>query len=168
MPVLASSLPGGAALRPIVGKRATLRLRICPTHEARDCRAQRDGATIAGAISSHGRATYVDAGACAPLERGHCMAAYVIAEVEVRNADSYAAAYSQHVRATIEQYGGRFLVRGGTVDVVEGDWDPPRLVILEFESMERARAWYDSGEYQAILPGRQQHARSNVIMVQGA
>ncbi len=96
------------------------------------------------------------------------MAAYVIAEVEVRNADSYAAAYSQHVRATIERYGGRFLVRGGPVDVVEGDWDPPRLVILEFETMERARDWYNSDEYQAILPGRQQHARSNVIMVQGA
>lgn len=96
------------------------------------------------------------------------MAAYVIADVEVRNPESYATDYSRHVRATVDRYGGRFVVRGGTTEVVEGDWKPARLVVIEFESMERARAWYTSTEYQAILPARHENARSNIIMVEGA
>ena len=94
------------------------------------------------------------------------MAGYVIVEVEVIDPEPYEE-YRARVPATLERYDGRFLVRGGTCETLEGNWQPRRIVVLEFPSVERAREWYTSPEYQQILPIRDQHARSRAILIQG-
>ena len=94
------------------------------------------------------------------------MAAYVIADVEVTNPEAYEE-YRPQVPATIEKYGGKYVVRGGTVETVEGIWSPQRLVMIEFPSMELARKWYDSPEYTEIRGIRFRNAKSNVIFVDG-
>jgi len=66
------------------------------------------------------------------------MAAYIIAEIEITNSEVFEE-YRSQVSGTIEQYGGTYLVRGGAVEKAEGDWNPKRLVILQFESMARAK-----------------------------
>ena len=78
------------------------------------------------------------------------MAAYIIANVEVTDAATYER-YRKDVPATIEKYGGRFLVRGGAVEALEGDFVPKRIVVLEFPSVERAKAWWNSPEYRPLL-----------------
>jgi uncharacterized protein (DUF1330 family) len=95
------------------------------------------------------------------------MAAYVIADVEVTDAERYAD-YRAQVSATLEPFGGRFLVRGGASERLEGDWLPARLVIIEFPSVDAARRWYDSPEYQAILGIRLDAATARLIIVDGA
>jgi uncharacterized protein (DUF1330 family) len=94
------------------------------------------------------------------------MAAYVIADVEVTNPEGYAG-YTQQVPATIAAFGGEFAVRGGRCQPLEGGWEPKRLVVLRFDNVERARAWYDSPEYQAILPLRTQNSRGRLVLVEG-
>lgn len=94
------------------------------------------------------------------------MAAYIIANVEVTDAATYER-YRKNVAATIEQYGGRFLVRGGTVDALEGDFVPKRIVVLEFPSLERAKAWWDSPEYRPLRALRQSASRGDLFVVQG-
>ena len=94
------------------------------------------------------------------------MAAYVIAEVEVVDPAGYDE-YRKGVPATIAAYGGRFLVRGGAVETREGGWAPKRIVVLEFESVARARAWYESPEYRPLLQLRERAAKSRLIIVEG-
>jgi uncharacterized protein (DUF1330 family) len=95
------------------------------------------------------------------------MPAYVILDIEVTDPDAYTA-YRERSGATVEKHGGRFLVRGGDPATVEGGWAPQRIVVLEFPSEEQARAWYDSPEYQEILPIREANATSRAVLVQGA
>ena len=95
------------------------------------------------------------------------MAAYVIADVNVTDPGLYGD-YTKIVTATVEKYGGRFVVRGGAVDVREGDWKPARLVILEFPTMAQARNWYDSPEYAPALALRLKAANAKLILVEGA
>ena len=95
------------------------------------------------------------------------MPAYVILDIDVTDPDEYEG-YRQRSGAIAEQYGGLFRVRGGDPQTVEGDWAPSRIVVLEFPSSEAARAWYDSPEYQEILPLRQAAAHSRAILVDGA
>src|SRR5260221_10995839 len=73
------------------------------------------------------------------------MPAYVLAEIEITNPDGYKE-YTTTVPATIAQYGGRFLVRGGAIEVLEGDWPQRRRGIIQFESMAAAKRWWDSSE----------------------
>ena len=94
------------------------------------------------------------------------MAAYVIAEVEVQDKDRYET-YKRMVPPTLAAYGGRFVVRGGEVETLEGGWSPGRLVILEFPSAERAKAWWDSEEYAAAKALRQATAHTRMIVVAG-
>jgi len=94
------------------------------------------------------------------------MSAYVIVEVNVTDPDRYAE-YRKRVPATIEKYGGRFIVRGGAVETKEGGWSPARVVVLEFPSMERARSWYDSPEYAPALAMRLECANAKLILVEG-
>jgi uncharacterized protein (DUF1330 family) len=94
------------------------------------------------------------------------MAAYVIANVEVLDPETYLG-YSQQVPQTVRQYGGEFLVRGGTVEEIEGSFGLHRVVVLRFDSVARAHAWYDSPEYQAILPTRLRATNSRVVIVEG-
>ena len=92
------------------------------------------------------------------------MKGYVIAKVAVHDAAAYEG-YRAKVGATIEAHGGRFLVRGGAATVKEGDESKPRLVVLEFPSVEAAEAWYGSPAYQAILPLRTANAQADVVIV---
>ena len=94
------------------------------------------------------------------------MSAYVIAEVNITNPDLFAE-YRQLVPATIEKYGGRFVVRGGTVETKEGGWSPSRIVVLEFPSMDQARKWYHSAEYKPLLEMRLKAASAKLILVEG-
>jgi uncharacterized protein (DUF1330 family) len=94
------------------------------------------------------------------------MAGYLIGEVEILDPALYQQ-YAQGVPATIAQYGGRYLVRGGAVDPKEGGWQPQRLVVLEFPSLEQARRWYASPEYAPLLAIRQKAARSRILLVDG-
>ena len=94
------------------------------------------------------------------------MPAYVIADVTVTDAATMDE-YRKQVPATLEKYGGRFLARGGGIDVCEGEWRPSRVVILEFASMADARRWYDSEEYRLPKALRQKAGRTNLLMVEG-
>jgi uncharacterized protein (DUF1330 family) len=94
------------------------------------------------------------------------MPAYLIAEIDVTDPAGFEE-YRQLVPATIQQYGGRFLVRGGAVEALEGDWQPKRVVVTEFPSLEQARRWYNSEEYREAKALRFKTARSKVILVEG-
>ena len=94
------------------------------------------------------------------------MTAYVIAEVEVTDPVAYEE-YRKQVPATIAQYGGKYLVRGGATETKEGGWAPARFVILEFPSLAQARRWYDSPEYRPALAIRQRASRSKLIFAEG-
>lgn len=95
------------------------------------------------------------------------MPAYVVAEVEVTDPAAYDE-YRKLVAPTIAKFGGRFLVRGGKVESKEGGWRPPRFVVVEFPSMERARAWYGSADYAPALALRHKAANARLILVEGA
>ncbi|HSE91898.1 MAG TPA: DUF1330 domain-containing protein [Methylomirabilota bacterium] len=94
------------------------------------------------------------------------MPAYVIGDIEVTDAAGFEE-YRKQVPATVQKYGGRFLVRGGAMEVVEGDWRPKRVVVLEFPSMEQAKRWYDSEEYRAPKAVRLKTSRGRIILVEG-
>jgi uncharacterized protein (DUF1330 family) len=94
------------------------------------------------------------------------MAAYVIGDVEIHDPAGYEE-YRKGVPATIAAYGGRYLARGGATEVAEGEWTPKRLVILEFDSLARAKAWLESPEYRPLRQIRQRCAKSKVLVVEG-
>ena len=94
------------------------------------------------------------------------MAAYVIMDVKVRDV----AGYEEYRRAgspSVPQYGGKYIVRGGRVDVLEGDSPPKRIIVIEFATADHAKRWYNSPEYQAALKGRLRTADSTVLIVEG-
>ena len=94
------------------------------------------------------------------------MAAYVIADIDVQDPVRYAD-YRAMVPASIEAYGGRFLARGGKVESLEGPWQPKRTVILEFPSVERAKAWWDSAEYAPAKALRRSASEGSLILLEG-
>jgi uncharacterized protein (DUF1330 family) len=95
------------------------------------------------------------------------MPAYVIFDIHVDDPDAYAP-YRGPAGESVAAYGGRYLARGGACDVLEGDWDVDRLVVLEFPSMEQAHAWYESDAYQAVAPIRQGASRGRGVVIEGA
>jgi len=94
------------------------------------------------------------------------MSAYVISEVEVRDAAGFEAYRTIAARA-IAQYGGRYLVRGGAASVVEGGPLPKTIIVVEFPTMERLREWYASPEYAEALTLRQTALERRLIFVEG-
>ena len=94
------------------------------------------------------------------------MPAYVIADVHVKDPERYQQ-YRTMVPASLEKYGGKFLVRGGKLETLEGGRKPGRLVVLEFPSVEQARRWYDSPEYREARALRLSTAESDVVIVEG-
>jgi len=92
---------------------------------------------------------------------------YLIADIEITDPDTFEK-YRAGVPATIAAYGGKYLVRGAQGEVLEGSWTPKRLVVLEFESMERAKAWYNSPEYADLKKLRQSASNTNAIFANGA
>jgi len=94
------------------------------------------------------------------------MAAYVIVQVDVKDPVRYED-YKRMVPASFERYGGRFLVRGGKTHTMEGDWTPKRFVLVEFPSVEQAKAWWASPEYAEAKALRQATADSQLIIAEG-
>jgi uncharacterized protein (DUF1330 family) len=91
---------------------------------------------------------------------------YVMADIEVTDPDTYED-YKRLSTAAVEKYHGRWLVRGGAVDVLEGERRPQRLVVIEFDDEAAARRWYDSPEYSEAKAVRQRSARSSLLLVHG-
>ena len=94
------------------------------------------------------------------------MAAYVIVNITVGDPVRYEE-YRRLATPTVSAYGGRYVVRGGSVDVREGGWRPARLVVLEFPSVERAREWYGSAEYKKAIAARTGCATGQFVLVEG-
>ena len=94
------------------------------------------------------------------------MPAYVVVQIEVHDAERYEE-YKALAPASIAAYGGKYIVRGGKTTVLEGTWDPKRLVILEFPTTEWAQAWWNSEEYAPGKALRQATASTEMIMVEG-
>ena len=94
------------------------------------------------------------------------MPAYILAEIEVTDPARYEE-YKVLAPPAIARYGGRYLVRGGETAVLEGDWQPGRVVVLEFPTLEAARRFYDSPEYRAARDKRKNAAKMNMIAVAG-
>jgi uncharacterized protein (DUF1330 family) len=101
-----------------------------------------------------------------PHQRNKRMPAYVISEVEARAAADFET-YRVIAARTIEQYGGRYLVRGGAADVVEGGPPPNTIIIVEFPTMQRLREWYASPEYAEALRHRRTALDRRLIFVEG-
>ena len=94
------------------------------------------------------------------------MSAYIIAEVEVTNPDTFEE-YRRLVPPTIEAFGGRYVARGGAIGGLEGDWQPKRIVIIEFDDVERARAWHGSDLYAPAKALREASGNTRMIVVEG-
>ena len=110
----------------------------------------------------------VGAGAVTGLKAQSVPKAYIVTEVDVTgNMDAFLKDYAAHVQATVDPYGGRYLVRGGRNVGVEGDPPKGRIVISVFDSFEKAQAWRDSPEYKKILPVRECEAKSRMYIVEG-
>lgn len=91
---------------------------------------------------------------------------YILAQASVSDADRYED-YKKLAQLAVETYGGRYVVRGGATHLLEGDWHPPRLVILEFDSTAQAQRFYDSPEYQAAKRARAGAAIMRMLLVEG-
>lgn len=94
------------------------------------------------------------------------MSAYVISNVEVTDPDRYAE-YAKLATPAIQKYGGKVHARGGASEVLEGDWQAGRVVVVEFEDMEKAKAFYNSVEYQAAREKRIGAADFKMMVVEG-
>ena len=94
------------------------------------------------------------------------MPAYVVVNIRVKDPDLYAE-YARGAPGTVERFGGRYLARGGAVDVREGSWSPERLVILEFPDVDAARAWYGSDEYAELRAVRERASQGELVITEG-
>jgi len=94
------------------------------------------------------------------------MSAYVIVDINVHDTEAYEG-YKNLTPATLALYGGRFVVRGGQAETLEGNWMPARVVVLEFSDMEQAKKWWSSPEYAPAKRIRQAYATTDMIVVEG-
>ena len=94
------------------------------------------------------------------------MKAFLISDVSVRDADAFQI-YRTQAAASIERHGGKYLARGGEIEQIEGTWEPRNIIIVEFPTMEQARAWYRSPEYASALEFRDKALSRNLILFDG-
>ena len=94
------------------------------------------------------------------------MPAYVVVDIEVQNPTPYER-YKDLAGPAVAKHGGRYLARGGKTEVLEGSWQPKRFVILEFPTVEKAKAWWDSTEYAEAKSLRQKCAKTSMVVVEG-
>ncbi|MBT4072073.1 MAG: DUF1330 domain-containing protein [Chloroflexi bacterium] len=94
------------------------------------------------------------------------MSAYMIVQLEVTDPDGFAE-YREKVGPQIAKHGGKYLVRGAEVENLEGDWNPGRLVVFEFPSIDDIRRWYEADEYQPLLALRERTANTTLSIVEG-
>ena len=94
------------------------------------------------------------------------MCAYVIVEIDIVDPAGYEE-YKKLASATVEKYGGKYIIRGGAVEMLEGDWNPKRIVVLQFDSIQRAKEWLNSEEYREPRKMRHRTARTRMVVVEG-
>ena len=94
------------------------------------------------------------------------MSAYVIVEIDIVDRAGYEE-YKKRAGATVEKYGGKFIVRGGAVETLEGNWKPNRIVVLKFDSVQRAKEWLNCEEYREPRNMRHRTARTKMVVVEG-
>jgi len=94
------------------------------------------------------------------------MSAYLIADIEVNDPTRYED-YKRMAAASVAEFGGTYVVRGGAAETLEGDWIPARVVVLRFPSLDQARAWWDSDRYASAKSLRHSAATSRIILVEG-
>ncbi len=94
------------------------------------------------------------------------MAAYLVADIHISDPVLFRE-FVEGVPATVEKYGGRYLVRGGKFEIAHGDWTPDRVIVAEFGSMDQATAWYDSPEFEGLKPTLTRSSNSNFVFVEG-
>ena len=94
------------------------------------------------------------------------MAAYLVVDIEVTNPAQFEE-YKKLAPPAIARYGGRYIIRGGAYEALEGAWRPQRLTVVEFDSMEKAKAFYTSPEYQVAIKARAGAANFKALLVQG-
>ena len=94
------------------------------------------------------------------------MSVYLVAQIDITDPDTFKK-YGERVAPTVEQYGGRYLVRGGSMENLEAKFTRSRLVIIEFDSKESAKRWYTSPEYGPLIKLRQQASEGEVLIVDG-
>lgn len=94
------------------------------------------------------------------------MPAYVIVQIDVHEPQQYER-YKELAAPSVSAHGGRYIARGGVTETLEGTWSPKRLVVLEFPTMQQARDWYASPQYQEAAAVRQGCARAEMVLVQG-
>ena len=99
--------------------------------------------------------------------KGGIMAGYVIADVRVTDEAGFAD-FAAGVSASIERHGGGYIIRGGDIDVRQGDWAPPRFVVVEFDNADAARAWLDSDDYAELAEILNRTSNTNIIVMEGA
>lgn len=94
------------------------------------------------------------------------MSAYLIVEIEITDPVGYEA-YKKQAADTVHKYGGKYIVRGGKTEVLEGDWIPKRMVVLEFPTAERAKEWLNCEEYREPRKLRHATSKTKMILVEG-
>ena len=94
------------------------------------------------------------------------MAAYILGQINITDVETFKR-YSEKVALTVQQYGGRYLVRGGEVDKLEGTFLGRRMVVIEFQSVEAAKQWYTSEEYAPLIKLRRSASDGNLLLVDG-
>lgn len=94
------------------------------------------------------------------------MKAYIIVDVSVTDPEAYEK-YKKLTPGSLKPYGGKFIVRGGPVKTMEGNWNPGRIVVLEFPSYEQAEVWWSSEEYAPAKALRQSASTTNMILLNG-
>lgn len=94
------------------------------------------------------------------------MAAYIIVSIDVKDRETYAR-YIEMAPSSLKAYGGKYIVRAGATEVLEGDWQPKRLVVLQFDTMEQAKAWWSSDEYHDAKLLRQSAAHTQMLLADG-
>lgn len=95
------------------------------------------------------------------------MSAYIIVDIVIHDPERYED-YKKLAAPTVMQYDGSYVVRGGNAEKLEGDWDPHRIVVVEFPSLDRAKEWWSSPEYAPAKSLRQEIATSRMIVVEGS
>jgi uncharacterized protein (DUF1330 family) len=94
------------------------------------------------------------------------MSGYIVVQIAIHDPTTYKR-YMELAPASIAEYGGRYVVRGGPSEILEGSWQPERLVVLEFPTVDQARAWWDSPEYAPAKALRQRCAETEMLLIAG-
>ncbi len=94
------------------------------------------------------------------------MAAYVIADIDVTDPEGYEE-YKKLAGPAVERYGGKYIARGGRVETLDGDWEPARIVLVQFDTVEQARRWWTSPEYEEAKAVRRKTATARIVVVEG-